>query len=247
MVAISNPEQVNQPGTYWYHSHERGQYPDGLRGPLIAHDPEDPYKDLYDEEIVITLSDWYHDLMHNLLAEFINIANPSGAEPVPQAALFNDTQNLTVSVQPAKTYLFRLINMGAFAAQYVWFEGHTMRIVEVDGVYTEPMDADMIYLTAAQRYSVLVTAKDDTNSNFAFVGSMDQDLFDAVPEGLDPNVTGWLAYDDTKELSAPKEVATFEPFDDFALVPYDKEELFDHVDRSITLDLKMDNLNDGAN
>ncbi|CAN9096996.1 unnamed protein product [Alternaria alternata] len=238
---------VNQPGTYWYHSHERGQYPDGIRGPFIVHDPEDPYKDLYDEEVVITLSDWYHDLMHNLLAEFINIANPSGAEPVPQAALLNDTQNLTVSIEPGKTYLFRMVNMGAFAAQYVWFEDHTMRIVEVDGVYTEPMDAEMIYLTAAQRYSVLVTAKNDTNSNFAFVGSMDQDLFDAVPEGLNPNVTGWLVYDNSKELPTPKEVEAFEPFDDFALVPYDKEGLFGHVDRSITLDLKMDNLDDGAN
>ena len=111
--------------------------------------------------------------MHNLLASFINIANPSGAEPVPQAALLNDTQNLTVSVQPGKTYLFRMVNMGAFAAQYVWFEDHTMRIVEVDGVYTEPADASMIYLAAAQRCSFLVKTLNDTSSNFAIVGSMD--------------------------------------------------------------------------
>lgn len=185
--------------------------------------------------------------MHNLLASFINIANPSGAEPVPQAALFNDTQNLTVSVQPGKTYLFRMINMGAFAAQYVWFEDHTMRVVEVDGVYTEPMDADMIYITAAQRYSVLVTMKNDTKSNFAFVGSMDEDLFDTVPDGLNPNVTGWLVYDDKQPMSEAKAVDSFEPFDDFKLVPWDKEEVFDHVDQSITLDVKMDNLMDGAN
>ena len=167
-------EQVDQPGTYWYHSHERGQYPDGLRGALIVHDPENPHKDLYDEEIVLTFSDWYHDLMQDLLKGFISISNPSGAEPLPQAALVNDTQNLTVKIQPGKTYMFRLINMGAFAAQYVWFEGHGMRVVEVDGVYTEPMDAEMLYVAAAQRYSVLVTAKNDTSSNFAFVGSMDQ-------------------------------------------------------------------------
>jgi iron transport multicopper oxidase len=141
---------------------------------LIVHDSEDPSKPLYDEEIVLTLSDWYHDRMQELLKGFISIANPSGAEPVPQAALMNDTQNLTVKIQPGKTYLFRLINIGAFAAQYVWFEGHTMRIVEVDGVYTEPIEAEMIYVTAAQRYSVLVTAKNDTSENFAFVGSMDQ-------------------------------------------------------------------------
>jgi iron transport multicopper oxidase len=141
---------------------------------LIVHDPEDPNKDLYDEEIVLTLSDWYHDRMQELLKGFISIANPSGAEPVPQAALMNDTQDLAVKIQPGKTYLFRLINVGAFAAQYVWFEGHTMRIVEVDGVYTEPTEAEMLYVTAAQRYSVLVTAKNDTSANFAFVGSMDQ-------------------------------------------------------------------------
>ncbi|USP80192.1 multicopper ferroxidase [Curvularia clavata] len=238
---------VNQPGTYWYHSHERGQYPDGLRGPLIVHDPESPHKDLYDEEVVVTLSDWYHDSMHNLLASFINIANPSGAEPVPQAALLNDTQNLTVSVQPGKTYLFRMVNMGAFAAQYVWFEDHTMRVVEVDGVYTEPMEANMIYVTAAQRYSVLVTMKNETRSNFAFVGSMDEDLFDSVPEGLNPNVTGWLVYDDKQPLPEAKSVDSFEPFDDFNLVPWDKEGAYDRVDQSITLDVKMDNLNDGAN
>ena len=166
--------QVDQPGTYWYHSHEGGQYPDGLRGPLIIHDPESPYKGKYDEEIVLTLSDWYHDQMPGLLNFFISYANPTGAEPVPNAALMNDTQNLTVSVEPGKTYMFRIVNMAAFAAQYLWFEEHIMRIVEVDGIYTEEADADMIYLTAAQRYSVLVTTKNDTSKNYAFVGSMDQ-------------------------------------------------------------------------
>jgi iron transport multicopper oxidase len=112
--------------------------------------------------------------MPGLMKRFMSLANPTGAEPVPQSALLNDTQNLTVAVQPGKTYLFRIINIGAFAAQYVWFEEHTMRIVEVDGIYTEPADASMIYVTAAQRYSVLITMKDDTSSNYAFVGSMDE-------------------------------------------------------------------------
>ena len=112
--------------------------------------------------------------MPGLLGFFISYANPTGAEPVPNAALLNDTQNLTVSVQPGKTYMFRIVNMGAFAAQYLWFEGHSMRIVEVDGIYTEEAEADMIYLTAAQRYSVLITMKNSTSDNYAFVGSMDQ-------------------------------------------------------------------------
>jgi iron transport multicopper oxidase len=170
----ANITQIEQPGTYWYHSHVRGQYPDGLRGPLIIDDPDSPYKDQYDEEIILTLADWYHQMPSTLLNFFISYANPTGAEPVPDAALFNDTQNLKINIEPGKTYLFRMINMAAFAAQYLWFEGHTMRIVEVDGVYTEPAEADMIYLTAAQRYSVLITAKNDTSANFAIQGSMDQ-------------------------------------------------------------------------
>jgi iron transport multicopper oxidase len=137
-------------------------------------DPDSPFKDQYDEEIVLTFSEWYHQLPSSLLKHFISYANPTGAEPVPEVALMNDTQNLKINVQPGKTYMFRMVNMAAFAAQYVWFEGHTMRIVEVDGVYTEPAEADMIYLTAAQRYSVLITTKNDTGANFAIQGSMDE-------------------------------------------------------------------------
>ncbi|MCJ1347443.1 hypothetical protein MMC31_005668 [Peltigera leucophlebia] len=224
--------EIKQPGTYWYHSHSPGQYPDGLRGALIVNDPDSPYKGQYDEELVLTLSDWYHDQMPGLLKWFLSYANPTGAEPVPDSALMNDTQNLKILIQPGKTYMFRVVNMAAFAAQYLWLEGHTMRIIEVDGIYTEPAEAEQIYLTAAQRYSFLVTTKNDTSANFPIVGSMDQDLFDTVPPGLNPNVTGWLVYDEAKPLPDPTPIDEFDPFDDFTLVPQDGEKLFENPDYS---------------
>ena len=50
--------------------------------------------------------------------------------------------------------------------------------------------------------------------------------------------------------SAPKPkpaiIDNFEPFDDYTLVPEDGLELYDYVDQSITLDLSMANLGDGA-
>ena len=143
---------------------------------MIIHDPQSPLKGQYDEEIILTLSDWYHDQVQTLLQSFLSVTNPSGAEPVPQSALMNDTQNLAVHVQPGKTYLLRIINMAAFAPQYLWFEGHSMKVVEVDGIYTELAETDMIYVTPAQRYSVLITTKNDTSTNYAFVGSMDEVL-----------------------------------------------------------------------
>ncbi|KAK7517597.1 iron transport multicopper oxidase FET3 precursor [Phyllosticta citriasiana] len=238
---------ANQTGTYWYHSHVRGQYPDGLRAPLIVKDPEHPYKDQYDEEIVLTLSDWYHDRMPHLLKSFLSATNPTGAEPVPNSALLNETQNLTFAMNPGKRYMFRIINVGAFAPQYFWFEGHRMKIVEVDGIYTDPAEADRIYVTPAQRYSVIVEAKNDTNSNFAFVGSMDEELFDTVPSTLNNNVTGWLVYEPTNNLPAAQVVSEYNAFDDFKLVPKDKMKLLDQIDHSFTLNMRMDNLGDGAN
>ena len=69
--------------------------------------------------MVLSLSDWYHEEMSVLIPKFINKANPTGAEPVPQNALLNETQNLKVAIQPGKTYLFHVVNIGAFAGQYV--------------------------------------------------------------------------------------------------------------------------------
>ncbi|RMZ85754.1 hypothetical protein DV737_g470, partial [Chaetothyriales sp. CBS 132003] len=238
---------IDQPGTYWYHSHVHGQYPDGLRGPFIVHDPDNPFADQIDYELVLTLSDWYHDEMDGLIKDFLSVTNPTGAEPVPNSALMNETQNLTIPVEPGKTYFFRIINMAAFAAQYIWIEDHDMRVIEVDGVYHEPATASQLYITAAQRYGVLVTTKNSTSSNFAIVGAMDQDLFDQIPADLNPNVTSYLVYDDQAELPTPAFVDEFDPFDDMTLVPYDKEELLPDPDVTVQLDVVMDNLGDGAN
>ena len=37
----------------------------------------------YDEEYTVVIGDWYHQQHSVLLKQFINIANPAGAEPVP--------------------------------------------------------------------------------------------------------------------------------------------------------------------
>ncbi|EGU75663.1 hypothetical protein FOPG_10736 [Fusarium oxysporum f. sp. conglutinans race 2 54008] len=238
---------ADQVGTYWYHSHTRAQYPDGLRQALIIQDPKNPYAGEYDEERVITLSDWYHDEMPDLMKQFVSYKNPTGAEPVPNSALMNDTQNMTLPVEPGKTYLLRLVNVGAFASQYFWIEGHTMKIVEVDGVWTKPAETDMIYIASAQRYAVLVTMKNETGANYPMMASMDTSLFDSIPDGLNWNVTGWLEYDSDKKLPPAAVLNEFEPYDDFKLVPTDGEKLLEKADHTITLDLTMNNLGDGAN
>lgn len=60
--------QVNDvPGTYLWHGHAGVERVDGLQGALIVR-PQgaDPLASLYDEERIITLDDWYHDLYAEL-------------------------------------------------------------------------------------------------------------------------------------------------------------------------------------
>lgn len=66
------------------------------------------------------------------------------------------------------------VNMAAFASIYVWFQGCSMKVVEVDGIYTEPTETGMLYLTAGQRYSVLLTVGSNGVTNIPFVASMDE-------------------------------------------------------------------------
>lgn len=76
---------------------------------------------------------------------------------------------------------------------------------------------------------------------------MIQDLFDVIPPNLNCNVTGWLVYNREGDLPPAATLDSFEPFDDFTLVPTDKAPLLPEPDQTVPLTMKMDNLGDGAN
>ncbi|KAL4072079.1 laccase [Scleroderma citrinum] len=158
LYTFSVPDQA---GTFWYHSHLSAQYCDGLRGPLIIYDPNDPLANMYDvddDSTVIVLSDWYHKTspeMYNLIpftpdSTLINgLGRYSGG---PQSSL------AVINVEKGKRYRFRLIG----ASCDPWFnftiDGHNMTIIETDGVEVEPVVVDSVPVFAAQRYSVVVYA-----------------------------------------------------------------------------------------
>lgn len=242
---------ADQNGTYWYHSHTPGQYPDGQRAPFIIHDKDAYFADQFEEELTFTVSDWYNDVMDVLDPKFLSIYNPTGAEPVPQYLIFNEGFNVSVPVKPNTTYLLHLMNIGALGAVFLWFEDHNMTIVEVDGIYVEPQEVETIYITTAQRYAVLLTTKDTTDRNYAIVSAFDTGLFDRPEDCLTHNTTNWLEYN----ADAPHEVYQLpydssddiEAFDDFDLVPADGIELFPEPDVNIELTITMNNLLNGVN
>lgn len=242
---------ATQNGTYWYHCHTDYCFPDGYRQAFIIHDPESPYIDDYDEELVFTLSDWYHELVEDLADDFMSLYNPSGAEPIPDAFLFNDKQNSTYAVKANTTYLLRILNTGAFVAQYFYIPGHNFTVVEVDGIYTEPQVADTLYLGIAQRYSVLLTTPVDMDDSWAMVTVADSDLLDGIPSTLQLNSTNWLVYNSDAALEpANITVAVSDdlvPIDDLVLVPHDGEALLPEPDVIVNITVYMVNLMTGYN
>ncbi|KAG2731446.1 hypothetical protein G9P44_005862 [Scheffersomyces stipitis] len=242
---------VTQVGTFWYHSHTQGQYGDGMRGVFIIEDDDFPYKDDYDEEVVLTLSEHYHDTATVLVPSFLSRFNPTGAEPIPQNTLFNESRNVTWQVEPNKTYLVRIINMGGFVSQYLYMEDHEFTIVEVDGIYVEKNTTDLLYITVAQRYTVLITTKNDTSRNYAFMNKIDDDMLDVIPSDLILNSTNYIVYNQTAfEEEAPSEYfldSIDDYFDDFYLRPLNNATLLDDPDYTVTVDVVMDNLGNGVN
>nr|ACZ58368.1 laccase [Cerrena sp. WR1] len=149
----------DQAGTFWYHSHLSTQYCDGLRGPMVVYDPNDPHASLYDvddESTVITLADWYHTL-----------ARLGAAFPTADATLINGlgrysdgtTSDLAViTVESGKRYRFRLVNISCDPNYTFSIDNHTFTVIEVDGVNHAALDVDEIQIFAGQRYSFVLTA-----------------------------------------------------------------------------------------
>ncbi|AOW03688.1 uncharacterized protein YALI1_D08684g [Yarrowia lipolytica] len=250
---------VDQSGAYWYHSHVDGQYPDGLRQSFLIHDPEDPYKHDFDEHLSFTLSDWYHEEVPDLMVDFLSKYNPDGDEPIPSNLLFNDTQNVSIPVEPNRTYKLTIINVGAFVSQYIQFEDHQVQVIEVDGVATEKSEpTNLLYITTAQRYTVLLRTKDSATRNFAISTAMDSTMLDSLPDGLNLVQTNYLEYNKNAPKQPVKEwyvnganynddAFKKKRFDDMALVPLDRQPLLPDADHTIVLNMTMDNLNDGIN
>ncbi|KAK0494066.1 laccase [Armillaria luteobubalina] len=157
-------DSTNQAGTFWYHSHLSTQYCDGLRGPFIIYDPNDPHSNLYDvddESTILTLSDWYHTPAKEV--QF----------PSPDSTLINGlgrwsknpTSDLAViTIEQGKRYRFRMIDMACDSAFTFAIDGHTMTIIEADGVNHQPYTVDQIQIFAGQRYSFVLNANQEVDN-----------------------------------------------------------------------------------
>jgi iron transport multicopper oxidase len=65
-------------------------------------------------------------------------------------------------------------------------------------------------------------------------------MLDSDPAYVNPDVFGWLVYNDKKPLPTPTPLRTYNTLDDTLLVPQDHEPLLEKVDNQIVLTMNFD-------
>lgn len=201
---------TNQEGTYWWHSHTSTQYVDGILGPLIIHSVDEPHQDMYDGDLVVMLTDWYHDTAPALLTSYIS-SQSEGVEPVPDNGLVNGvntfncanaqgftcSENTTLSsfvMQQNKRYRMRFINTGAFADFVVSIDEHPFQVIEADGTAINPIWVTELPIHVAQRYSIVIEMNQPNTKNYYIRANMNTNCFNVDNPALDPNIKAIISY-----------------------------------------------------
>ncbi|KAI9337775.1 Cupredoxin [Obelidium mucronatum] len=207
--------------TYVYQFNVGNQYINGLRGPFIINDPQDPYKSKYDYDLTITLSDFFHNGSEVLKKSFFNEENTLAYEPIPDAGLIggvgqfncaytknknckNSNPLKRYNIAPGKRYRLRLINTAAQAHYNFSIDGHDLTVIEADGAYTNPTIVNEISIHSAQRYSVILTAKATVNNYWIRAVMYDTWGPEFIVNGLNMDVRAILSYSGASTTALPK-------------------------------------------
>lgn len=103
----------------------------------------------------------------------------------------------------------------------------------------EEAPTDLLTLTVAQRYSVLVTARNDTSQNWVIHANMDTDMFDTVPPGLNPNITSSVTYNTSAPIADAGYIEEYHDVDDISLVPTVVEAQLPPSTKTIELEVRI--------
>jgi len=208
------------------HSHNMGQYPDGMRGLLIVDDPQDPFAGEYDVDYTISVSDWYDGQSLDVVRGFLTADNPAGLLPLPDAALINDGASREYAFDPSKTYRLRIVSFSTLAAFMIQADGHPFTVIMADSAYVDSPVVNQLRLTPGQRYDVLIRGSDGRPGNFPIIFSMDRNkdwTMGSENESLvwPLNATAYFVSDAAAERPVPN-VGVWNPEDEVLWHTYGK-------------------------
>lgn len=145
-----------------------------------------------------------------------------------------------------KTYLFRIMNIGAMPAFFFNIEDHNMTIVAMDGIYTQRTTAQTLNVGTGQRFDVLVTMKPDTSRNYDISALIDMSAFNPETESVYKGPAFARASLDYSPNTNPAQSRKLEefalllpPIDDITISPLEEQlqPRLGPVDRNISLEV----------
>ncbi|XP_057730268.1 L-ascorbate oxidase homolog isoform X2 [Arachis stenosperma] len=145
----------DQIGTYSYfpstHLHKAAG---GFGGLNVYHRSVIPVPYPYpDGDFTLLIADWYktgHKALQQSLDSGKSLSFPDGL-------LINGQAHTTLNGDQGKTYMFRISNMGLSTSINFRIQGHSLKLVEIEGSHTIQNMYDSLDVHAGQSFSVLVT------------------------------------------------------------------------------------------
>jgi iron transport multicopper oxidase len=195
--------------------------------------------------------------MPEMIEEYMSPANTNADFDSPDSFLFNDSNKpFELKIAKGKRYLLRIVNTAAVACARFHIEGYKLSVVEIDGVQTQPRDADTIIICAGQSYAVVVQGKKNPKGRTNWIAQMEtgmmtkppppkqsrtivgdlkydvfdelDDVIDEIGDDIDDIVNEDILDDDWKPPAASI-------LDDFTMKPLDGQKLMGPVDNKIEL------------
>jgi iron transport multicopper oxidase len=105
-----------------------------------------------DGDFSLLIGDWYKS-SHKVLQQYLDVGKPLR---FPDGILINGQSQSTFSGDQGKTYMFRISNVGLSTSINFKIEGHTLKLVEVEGSNTMQNTYESLDVHVGQSVSVLV-------------------------------------------------------------------------------------------
>ena len=179
------------PGTYWYHSHDRSweQMARGLSGPLIVDDAE-PWAGLEGaatRELTLLLDDWFLREDAKLDEDSFGALHEwAHAGRIGNTFTVNGTMNPELKVRAGERLRVRLVNAANARIMPIRIAGeddndHRTKVIALDGHPVAPRDAGAgVLLTPAQRADLVIDCTGEPGARVPVLVDRGQDEWIAV-------------------------------------------------------------------
>ncbi|KAJ2122894.1 ferroxidase fet3 [Coemansia sp. RSA 720] len=235
-------ETRDQCGTYWVHAHYEMEGVDGLRAALVILDQDTSLLDEYDEDVLLTLEDWGKEPYDDHIKQLQTIAEVDMPPNHPSVLINGINANILQPIRftPGRRYRLRVVSMSFTYWFKVRLPGHTMQVIEADGISSHPSAVDGLDLCPGQRYSVIITAHKSLDYNYALNVTFYNDFIVEIPGATTLYHHVPIVYND----NAP--VKTFPVIEDkdvkwadeLVMEPRDEQVLLEPVDQHIVRSVK---------